>query len=106
MKTLQRDAGLLTLAGLTLLTVAACGDDAATDPDADVTALVAIAPQGGATGVDTHTQVVAEFSHPMMHGMEAYADLHEGDLTGPVAPGIWAMSDDHMGMTFTPDEPL
>lgn len=106
MKMLHRDAGLATLAGLTLLTMAACGHEAPAGPDADVTALVAIAPQGGATGVDTHTRVEAEFDHPMMAGMEAYADLHQGDLTGPVVPGTWAMSDDHMHMTFTPDEPL
>ncbi|HXJ32168.1 MAG TPA: Ig-like domain-containing protein [Gemmatimonadales bacterium] len=46
------------------------------------------------------------FSHAMGSGMEMYASLHEGDVTGPTVPGFMTWSSDRMTLTFAPMHPL
>jgi len=94
----------------TLLTAAlpllgACGSsDTPTGPDA--TALASVSPAGGAVGVDPAGTVTVEFNHALMAGMEQYAALHEGDVTGAVVAGRWTLSTDRTKLTFTPSAPL
>lgn len=95
----------LAVLGLVLTAAVACSDNG-TSPNADETVLLSVVPQGGATGVDPNAPVVMEFSHPMMQGMEEYADVHEGDVDGPLVPGSWSWNDDLTTLTFTPDMPL
>ncbi len=71
-----------------------------------VTAFVSIVPIGGDTDVDPNAPVVIQFDHAMQMGMEMYAALHEGDVTGPEVAGTWTWSDDDTVLTFTPDQPL
>lgn len=82
---------------------AACGMDIAVTP---TTRIVAIEPEGGATGVDPAAPIVITFSHPMWQAMEVYAVLHEGDVTSPGVPGTWAWSADRTQLTFVPAAPL
>ena len=56
--------------------------------------------------VDVGTTVVVRFSHPIAEGMEEYAALMEGSVTGPEVPGAWALSADQTTLTFTPGSPL
>ncbi|MGD2067172.1 MAG: Ig-like domain-containing protein [Gemmatimonadota bacterium] len=78
------------------------GDSPAAPGASETTALLSIVPTGGATDVDPPATVVVGFDHPMMPGMEAYALLHRGDVTGPEVPGAWRLSDDLRTLTFTP----
>src|SRR5574341_1793892 len=88
---------LLALAG------AACHEGFA--PVGDTTVL-SVVPAGGTTNVDPSAPVVIEFSHAMRMGMEQYAALHEGEVTGPVVQGTWSWSADGLTLTFTPAAPL
>lgn len=90
----------------TILTLALGCSDGATEPGAEETVLLSLVPQGGATGVDPNAPVVIRFSHPMMQGMEDYADVHEGAVEGPLVPGAWSWSADMTALTFTPDAPF
>jgi hypothetical protein len=56
--------------------------------------------------VDPNAPVVIQFSHPMMQGMEEYADVHEGEVEGPLVPGAWRRRADLAALTFTPDASL
>lgn len=88
----------------TLLALGGCsGDPSAPALTARV---ISVVPSGSATGVDPNSPIVVTFSHPMLSGMEQYAALHEGDVTGPAAAGTWAWSDDRTTLTFTPAQPL
>lgn len=89
-----------------LLVTAGCSGDATGITDQEPAALVTVTPDPGATDVVVDATVVVTFDHPLMAGMEAYADLHEGELTGPVVDGTWALSEDRMALTFTPASPL
>lgn len=99
---------LALVGGLLALTmgVSACGDDGGTDPVRDETALLSVIPQGGATGVDPNGPVTIQFSHAMQAGMEEYADVHEGDVEGPLVEGAWSWNGDLTELTFTPSAPL
>jgi len=68
--------------------------------------VISVVPSGGATGVGPNAPIVVTFSHPMQPGMEQYAALHEGDVTGPVVAGAWAWSGDRATLTFTPAQLL
>ena len=100
----------LRIATLTVVTAALAGSVAcspgATGPSAPATALVSVAPTGGAANVNTGAAVVITFSHAMASGMEIYVSLHKGDVTGPTVPGIMTWSADRMMLTFTPDAPM
>ncbi len=93
---------------------AGCSDDSdfGTDPGSDDTpllddtALLSVSPQGGSTNVDPGSAISMEFSGPMQDGMEMYAAMHEGDVTGPEVDGDahgpdmggdWATDDMMMG---------
>src|SRR5215510_4215553 len=93
----------LSLATL-MAVLAACG----TSPTAPAarTSLVAVAPTGGATAVNSATVVTMTFNHAMMPAMQAYVDLHTGGVTGPVVSCTAAWSSDSMTLTLTPMAPL
>jgi hypothetical protein len=46
------------------------------------------------------------FDHPIAEGMERYAALHEGSVTGPEVSGTWTRSEDGTMPSFSPDAPL
>ncbi len=100
---MRRPAVLLLALVLPLL--AGCGS-----PDspsaADRAVLAAVVPAGGAVGVDPAGVITVTFSHAIMTGMEKYAALHEGEVSGPVVAGSWALSADRTKLTFTPAAPL
>lgn len=85
--------------------LAACATSP-TSPAAVRTSLVAVAPAGGATAVSPTTAVTMTFSHAMMPGMQAYADLHMGSVTGPVVACLATWSSDSTMLTLTPMAPL
>lgn len=94
----------LMIPGLSLLAAVACaGEPAAPAP---TTAIVALVPAGGATGVDPAAPIVITFSHAMQSGMEQYVALHEGGLDGPVVPMSCTWSGDRASMTCAPQAPL
>lgn len=105
MKNILIVPGLLMM-GASGLTLMACSDSPLDPVAVEATALVSIAPQGGAIGVDRFAPVVIEFNHEVAAGMERYALLHRGDVTGPEVAGSWAMSQDLLTLTFTPAAPL
>lgn len=90
--------------GAIALGVAACS----ANPAAPVTRtdVVSVVPAGGSTGVSTGASMTVTFSSPMRAGMEVYAALHQGTVTGPVVPGSWMWSGDRTHLTFTPAMPL
>jgi hypothetical protein len=104
----------ITMAGLrasvlsTVIAAAAtaCGTDA-TAPALDVpAALLSVQPAGGSTNVSVGSDVVITFDHAIAEGMEEYAALHEGSVTGPEVEGTWTRSADGMTLTFAPDAAL
>ncbi len=94
-------AALVT--GSAVLALSGCHD--ALGPVGDTTVL-SVVPAGGTTNVDPGGPIVVEFSHAMRMGMEQYAALHEGDVTGPVVQGTWSWSDGYTKLMFTPAVPL
>ncbi len=74
----------------------------ATGPSSAATALVSVTPTGGAASVAPSAPIVIVFSHAMASGMEMYASLHEGDVTGQTVPGVMTWSSDRTTLTFTP----
>lgn len=69
-------------------------------------ALLSVSPQAGAVDVSATAPVQIVFDHAMAAGVEAFAALHEGDVTGPEVPGVWTLSADRTTMTFAPDGAL
>lgn len=103
--TVVRLAGFGLMVALGLGTTA-CEDNDTTTPALEETALLSVIPQGGATDVDPHGPLTIEFSHAMQAGMEDYADVHEGDVEGPLVEGAWSWNGDLTELTFTPAAPL
>jgi len=101
---MHRTLTLLTAALLPLL--GACGPSDNGPTEANATALAAVVPAGGAVGVDPAGTVIVTFNHAVMAGMEQYAALLEGDVTGSTVAGTWALSSDRTALTFTPAAPL
>ena len=99
-----RIAGLV-LAGAVLFTSVACADGGI-GPEDDATALLGIAPLNGSADISVGTSVVATFDHPVGVGMEAFAALHEGALTGTEVEGVWTLSSDRTALAFQPDRAL
>lgn len=93
---------LLVIGGVGLLAGACSGSDTPSDPTSGTTVLLSVVPRGGSTDVDRSAPVVIDFDHAVMAGMEAFALLHEGDVTGPEVAGTWTVSDDRLSLAFTP----
>jgi len=89
----------LLVGGLALVS-AACSDSPTTVTGQ--TTVLSVVPAPNAANVDQAQPVVIGFSHAMRMGMEQYAALHEGDVTGPVVPGTWNWSSDRTQLTFIP----
>lgn len=89
--------------GAVALAVAACGTSTA---PASRTVVASVTPAGGSVAVPTNVIMTVSFSGPMRNGMEMYAAVHQGSVTGPVVPGSWMWSADHMQLRFTPTMPL
>lgn len=104
----MRNRRMLTALAMSgaLLATAACSKSPADPGASQVTALLTVSPEGGATGVFVGTSVVMTFDHPLMDGMEDYMDVHEGDVTGPEVAGTCTLSQDGTTLTFTPDQDL
>lgn len=90
---------------MALFVLAACSDGGVTAPAGGM-ALAEITPAPGATGIDPASPIAIRFSGAMASGMEQYADLHRGDISGPVVPMGCAWSTDRSTLTCTPGEPL
>lgn len=104
---LNRSTLVASTAAVLLFAVTACSDDNITDPPGgDTTALVAVIPQGGSTNVDVGSIVDMEFDGSMQDGMEMYAAMHNGDVTGPEVAGTWTWSQNHTHLEFTPTQDL
>ena len=82
------NARYLALTAVIALLVGAC-DESPTGVGRQVASLLSVSPAGGAGQVDSNSQIVIEFTHSMMAGMEAYAEVHEGDVMGPLVAGTW-----------------
>lgn len=89
-----------------LVALAACADDGTTPDVSGETLLLSVLPEGGAVDVDPNDPIEVHFDHPMMSGMEDYALLHLGDVTGPAVEGTWSLSSDRTVLAFTPDAAL
>ncbi len=85
---------------------AACSTDTTSPQIDDATLLLSVQPAGGAANVSVSDPVVVMFDHAMGVGMEAYAALHEGSVTGPVVAGLWTRSQDGTQLMFVPTSPL
>jgi hypothetical protein len=96
-------AGAIT--ALIPIALAACEGDS-TEPVVEESALLSVIPAGGAVGVDINLPITIQFSHSMMQGMEEYADVHEGEVEGPLVNGTWSWNATFTELTFTPDAPL
>lgn len=99
----RKGVAMALVAGLAAA-AAACSDTTAAV--AAPTELLSVVPQGGATNVDPTEPVTITFNHPLARQMTEYASLHEGDVTGPVVPGTWALAQDDSVLVCTPDQPL
>ncbi|MBT8336510.1 MAG: Ig-like domain-containing protein [Gemmatimonadetes bacterium] len=97
---------LVMAVGPALLTTACSDSGAPLDPNAEPTVLLSVVPEGGATNVDRFAPIVIEFDHELMEGMQAFALLHEGEVTGPEVDGSWALGADRRTLVFTPTAPL
>lgn len=96
---------LAALVGVTAV-AAACSESTTSPQVTEPAALLSVQPVGGALDVSIGAEVVVTFDHDLADGMEAYAALHEGAVTGPEVPGTWSMSEDHTVLTFAPSVPL
>ena len=97
-------SALIAWCSVLAATLPACNSDPASPVPR--TSLVAVNPQGGATGVATTAVVTMQFDHPMATGMAVYASMHEGDATGPLVPCTATWSADSMTLTMKPASPL
>ena len=96
----MRNPVSLTRLAVLALGVVACSSN----PTSPVsrTVVASVVPAGGSVAVPTGSPVMVTFSNPMQPGMQTYAALHEGSVTGPVVAGAWMWSGDHTRLTFTP----
>ena len=101
-----RSAGLGLVVALVLGATACEDNDTTSPPTTEETALLSVIPQGGTTGVDPNGPLTIVFSHAMQAGMEDYADVHEGDVEGPLVEGSWSWNGDLTELTFAPAVPL
>jgi hypothetical protein len=95
---------MLALVSAVAVGAAAC-DDGTTTIEAE-TALLSVTPEAGAVDVATDAPIEATFDGPMHDHAADYADLHRGDVNGPMVGGEWSMGSDGTTLHFTPDESL
>lgn len=95
---------MIALGGFTLGVVACAVDPTA--PEEGAAVLLTMEPPAGSTDVSVGSSVTITFDHAIAAGMEEYAALHEGTLTGPEVDGTWVRSENGMTLTFTPAAPL
>ncbi len=88
-----------------LVLAAGCSDHGMA-PAGEDTRLLSISPEGGSAGVDPNAPVQVRFSHPLMSGMEAYAVLHRGDVTGPEVGGTWSLREGGTVLLFSSERLL
>jgi len=69
-------------------------------------ALASVHPMGGAVDVAVGDTIALTFDHPIAAGMEAYAALLEGSVTGSEVAGVWSRSEDGTRLLFVPSAPL
>lgn len=93
-------------AGVLMASLIACSDDATGPEGEEVAALASVQPAGGSVDVSVDATVVVTFDHAIGFGMEQYAALHEGEVTGPEVSGSWSRSEDGTQLIFTPAAPL
>lgn len=98
-----RSLGLLVALGSLVGGVTSC-DDGATGVEFE-TALLSVAPAGGAAGVAVDEEVVVTFNHAMHDHAVDFAAVHEGDVAGPAVAGTWVLEESRKVMRFTPDQP-
>jgi hypothetical protein len=91
------------LAAGVLLLGCSSGDAGLAAGPAAAPSVVDISPAGGAADVAPTAVVVVSFDHPMLPAMPPTADLHQGDVTGPIVAGHWAWSDGGMHLSFVHD---
>lgn len=103
----SRNFWVLLVVGSAGLVAGGCSESKSPlEPELAPTALLSVIPQGGSADVDRFAPVVVEFGHTMMAGMQEYAALHEGEITGPAISGEWTLSTNRATLTFTPATPL
>lgn len=100
----RRNMRRALIAGFAVMAVS-CGGNA-TGPVTPPTELLSVVPQGGATNVDPTQPVMVTFDHPLAEHMTEYASLHEGNVTGPMVAGTWALQQNDSMLVFTPGQPL
>ena len=96
----------LMLALASMLAPIACSDAGTAPLDEGSTVLLDVVPAHGSVDVSVGTSVVVTFDHALGFGMQEYAALHEGALTGAIVSGVWALSEERTVLTFTPATPL
>ena len=99
-----RTVKALVLIALSAAALSGCDDDPTTL--AAGAALLSVAPEGGASGVDPAAPVVLVFSHALAPAMADYAVLHQGDVAGPEVAGTWSLAADGTELVFTPETSL
>lgn len=104
--TMWRRVGLLAAVPIAFGLAACSGDGAPAGPEGTETLLLSVVPEGGATGVAPGEPITITFDHPMNPVMSEYADVHEGDVTGPEVEGVWSWSEGHTKLSFTPSSPF
>lgn len=84
----------------------ACSETTTNPQVTEPPALLSVQPEGGAMDVSVGSDVVVTFDHALARGMEEYAALHEGTVTGPEVSGTWTLSEDGTVLTFVPSASL
>ena len=95
----------LAIVALVSMAAGACSGEV-TAPEDDTAELLSMVPAPGAVDVSVGASVDITFDHAIGFGMEEFAALHEGSLTGPLVDGMWSLSEDRTVLTFTPDQQL
>ena len=96
-----RTLGLLVLIGAVGLAATAC-EDGTTSVEPE-TALLSVAPEGGAQDVNADAaSIEVTFDHAMHDHAADYMAVHEGDVTGPEVMGSWMMEENGTHMRFVP----
>lgn len=98
-----RTMGLIALVGS--VGFAACEDATGVEGPETETALMSVAPEGGASNVAPDEEVVVRFDRAMHDHAADYADVHEGNVNGPAVSGSWTMEEDGTVLRFTPAGP-